>query len=214
MSPHHDYDSSGSGDWPYDATMGENMSLTSNKTTSKKEKEEGVDKPFSRERLTFRLDILAQEAIRANDHIFQARVGLKVHEVRVLRIIGQTPGVTFVELVQRARMERSLTSRIIQRLIRQALVRRENDEADARRFRLFTTPEGDATREVARKLSDALEEILLAPLPVAEAHRLDALLARLAEWIRSEEYEQKLAAFESDDSSEPGYQDGAMRGGS
>ena len=45
-------------------------------------------KPFSGERLTFRLDILAQEAIRANDHIFQERVGLKVHEVRVLRIIG------------------------------------------------------------------------------------------------------------------------------
>ena len=159
-------------------------------------------KPFSRERLTFRLDILAQEAIRANDDIFQARVGLKVHEVRVLRIIGQTPGITFVELSHQARMERSLTSRIIQRLIKQELVRRENDEADARRFRLFTTPQGDEKREVAKGLSDALEEVLLAPLQVDEAHRLDALLERLAEWIHSEEYEQRLEAFQ--DESDPG----------
>lgn len=155
-------------------------------------------KPFSGERLTFRLDILAQEAIRANDHIFQERVGLKVHEVRVLRIIGQNPGITFVELSWQARMKRSLTSRIIQRLIKQALVRRENDPSDARRFRLFTTAEGDGRREVARRLSDDLEQVLLAPLEEAEAHQLDALLARLAEWIRSEEYERKLAAFESE----------------
>ncbi|MDY7116258.1 MarR family winged helix-turn-helix transcriptional regulator [Halomonas sp. SSL-5] len=173
-----------------------------------------MEKPFSRERLTFRLDILAQEAIRANDDIFQARAGLKVHEVRVLRIIGQHPGITFVELSRQARMERSLTSRIIQRLIKQELVRRENDPADARRFRLFTTPEGDAKREVARRLSDDLEQVLLAPLETTEAHQLDALLERLAAWIRSEAYEQKLAAFESGVDGEPGHQDGAMRGGS
>jgi len=173
-----------------------------------------VAKPFSRERLTFRLDILAQEAIRANDDIFQARVGLKVHEVRVLRIIGQNPGITFVELTHQARMERSLTSRIIQRLIKQELVRRENDEADARRFRLFTTQMGNAKREVAKGLSDALEELLLAPLAVSEAHQLDALLARLADWIHSEEYEQKLEAFESDGDGEHGEGDAAMHSGS
>nr|WP_298057053.1 hypothetical protein [uncultured Halomonas sp.] len=74
-------------------------------------------------------------------------------------------------------------------------MRRENDAADARRFRLFTTQLGDAKREVARELSDTLEELLLVPLAVSEAHQLDALLARLAEWIQSEEYQQKLEAF-------------------
>lgn len=154
-----------------------------------------MKKPFNQERLTFRLDSLAQEAIRANDGIFQSQLGLRIHEVRVLRIIGQHPGIIFVELSRQANLERSQTSRIIQRLIRQGLVRRENDEADARRFRLFTTDAGTARRDEARRLSDALEALLLAPLQTSEAHVLDNLLARLATWIDSEAYRDQLETF-------------------
>jgi DNA-binding MarR family transcriptional regulator len=162
-----------------------------------------VEKPFSRERLTFRLDLLAQEAIRANDGIFQSRLGLKIHEVRVLRIIGNQPGIVFVELSRQASLERSQTSRIIQRLIKQGLVWRENDASDARRFRLFTTEEGELKRSEARRLSDALEALLMAPLQTPEAHMLDDLLARLSHWIRSGEYQQQLGDFERQEGGQP-----------
>ncbi|AEY02240.1 MarR family transcriptional regulator [Oceanimonas sp. GK1] len=154
-----------------------------------------MNKSLTQERWTFRLDLLAQEAIRVNDGIFQSRLGLKVHEVRVLRIIGRQPGIIFVDLSRQASLERSQTSRIIQRLIKQGLVRRENDEADARRFRLFTTAQGEATRDQARKLSDALEELLMAPLQAAEAEVFNELLARLSSWVGSSNYQRRLDAF-------------------
>lgn len=158
-----------------------------------------MEKPFTQERLTFRLDLLAEEAIRANDGIFQSRLGLKIHEVRVLRLIGRQPGIIFVELSRQASLERSQTSRIIQGLIRQGLIRRENDAADARRFRLFTTEEGERTRHKAKRLSDALETLLMAPLQTAEEQVFDELLARLSSWVGSDDYQRRLAAFNTDD---------------
>nr|WP_239552579.1 MarR family winged helix-turn-helix transcriptional regulator [Oceanisphaera litoralis] len=149
--------------------------------------------------MTFRLDLLAEEAIRANDGIFQSRLGLKIHEVRVLRIIGRQPGIIFVELSRQASLERSQTSRIIQGLIRLGLIRRENDAADARRFRLFTTEEGERTRNEARGLSGALETLLMAPLQTAEAQVFDELLARLSTWVGSEDYQRQLELFNADD---------------
>ncbi|WP_444464105.1 MarR family winged helix-turn-helix transcriptional regulator [Rhodobacter capsulatus] len=154
-----------------------------------------MEKPFSRERLTFRLDMLAKESIDANDGIFQRQLGLSIREVRALRIIHDRAGLTFVDLVQLADLERTLTSRIIQSLIKQGLVRRENDESDARRFRLYPTEAGSQKREEAGLLSEALEKLLVAPLSAEELTQLDDLLARLAVWVRARDYHERLAAF-------------------
>ena len=154
-----------------------------------------MEKPFSRERLTFRLDMLAKESIDANDGIFQRQLGLSIREVRALRIIHDRAGLTFVDLVQLADLERTLTSRIIQSLIKQGLVRRENDENDARKFRLYPTEAGAHKREEAGLLSEELEKLLLAPLSPSEVVQLDDLLARLAIWVRAKDYHARLAAF-------------------
>lgn len=154
-----------------------------------------MEKPFGKERLTFRLDMLAHEAIDANDGVFSAALGLTIREVRTLRLIHDNPAITFVELVRAADIERSLTSRIIQRLIKLGLVSRENDEDDARRFRLFTTEAGAQKRIAAGALSEALEGLLLAPLDAPDIRMLDSLLERLAIWIRSEDYRARLQGF-------------------
>ncbi|TCP61065.1 DNA-binding MarR family transcriptional regulator [Rhodovulum bhavnagarense] len=154
-----------------------------------------MEKPFQKERLTFRLDILAKEAIDANDGIFKTHLGLSIREVRALRIINDRPGITFVDLVQLADIERSRTSRIIQSLIKQGLVRRENDDEDARKFRLHTTDAGARKRAEAGTLSEELEAILLGPLDPTDIGVLDDLLARLATWIRSDDYHARLKEF-------------------
>ncbi|PYF09259.1 DNA-binding MarR family transcriptional regulator [Rhodobacter viridis] len=159
-----------------------------------------MEKPFSRERLTFRLDMLAKESIDANDGIFQHQLGLSIREVRALRIIHDHAGLTFVDLVQMADLERTLTSRIIQSLIKQGLVRRENDENDARKFRLYPTEAGSRKREAAGRLSEALEKLLVAPLSPEELVQLDDLLARLAVWVRARDYHDQLATFSETES--------------
>ena len=88
---------------------------------------EHSEKVFLNERLTFRLDVLAQEAISANDAIFVKTVGCTIREVRVLRLIDDLPGITFIEICRATGLERSLASRIIRRLLALQLIRRDNE---------------------------------------------------------------------------------------
>ncbi|EHK66393.1 MarR family winged helix-turn-helix transcriptional regulator [Achromobacter arsenitoxydans] len=162
-----------------------------------------MEKLFNKERLTFRLNLLASEAIEVNDETFNLFLGLAIRDVRVLRIIDDRPGITFVTLTRLANLERSRTSRIIQKLIKQNLIRRENDAGDARRFQLFATDAGAIMRKRADRLSDALEALLLAPLTAAETRVLNELLARLNGWILSNDYRSQLDDFDKGTHSAP-----------
>lgn len=150
------------------------------------------EKTFRNERLTYKLNIVAQEAILANDAIFIRETGCRIRDLRVLRLIDDQPGTTFAEIAKSTGFERSLTSRIIQGLLSAGLIERENSSEDARVFRLSTTERGKATRQLARALSDRLEVILTDPLSVQELRALNDILARLGAWVTSEDYRQAL----------------------
>lgn len=150
------------------------------------------DNVFKNERLTYRLNIVAQEAIAANDEIFLRETGCRIRELRVLRLIDDFPGTTFAEISKITGFDRSLTSRIIQALIAGELIVRENSTADARVFMLSTTDKGKQTRQVARAVSDRLEVILTDPLSAQELEALDHILARLGNWVTSDKYKEML----------------------
>lgn len=151
------------------------------------------EKTFRNERLTYKLSIVAQEAILANDAIFLRETGCRIRDLRVLRLIDDQPGTTFAEIAKSTGFERSLTSRIIQGLLASGLIERQNSSEDARVFQLSTTVKGKATRQVARALSDRLEVVLTDPLSVQELRALNDILARLGAWVTSEDYRQALA---------------------
>lgn len=148
---------------------------------------------FRNERLTYRLNVLADEAIAANDAIFLRETGCRIKEIRVLRLIDDSPGTTFREISHATGLERSLTSRIIQNLIANGLIERQNSDSDARVFELTTTEKGKQVRLTARRLSDRLEAILTKPLTKAELGTLNELISRLADWVSSAPYREILA---------------------
>lgn len=152
-----------------------------------------MNRTFKNERLTYRLSIVAQEAITANDEIFLRETGCRIRDLRVLRLIDDAPGTTFAEIARITGFDRSLTSRIIQTLLGAGLIARENSSADARVFLLSTTPKGKETRQIARKLSDRLEVILTDPLSTQELRAFNEILARLGSWVTSEDYRAALA---------------------
>lgn len=117
-----------------------------------------------------------------------------IREVRVLRLIDDYPGITFIEICRATGLERSLTSRIIRALLAGGLVKREGVETDARKYGLSITALGKRKRLEARALSDQLEEVLLKPLSADELTRLKDMLDRLAAWVRAPEYSAALAA--------------------
>ena len=134
--------------------------------------------------LNFRLDILSTEARKAADAVYRRECGLDVRHLRVLRLVGQHPGITFSQLAAETRVERGLTSRIVRALTTRGLVSRTVSTADARQFHLRLTPGGEAVRDRTAPLADRMEELLLSPLSPAERETLSACLEKLTAWVR------------------------------
>ena len=139
-----------------------------------------------RQSFTYQLASIADDAVGAAARLFENRFGFNVHELRVLRLIDDQPGVTFTSLAKQTRFERSATSRILSRLIKGGLVRREIDEDDARQFRLFVTPAGKALRERADPLSLEMEALILSNLTPAERNEFRRILDKLSTWLYAE----------------------------
>jgi DNA-binding MarR family transcriptional regulator len=155
------------------------------------------DTSFSSKRLTYLLEIIADEAIAGNDALFLRDLGCSIREIRVLRIVDDNPGITFVEIWEKSGLERSLTSRIIQKLIGDGLLLRTSSGSDARKYHLSTTPKGQALRQRGRVMSDALEALLLAPFSPDDRARLFDQIERLGTWVRSDDYRRALESFEA-----------------
>lgn len=152
---------------------------------------------FPSKRLTYLLEVIADEAIAGNDAIFLRELGCSIREMRVLRIVDDNPGITFVGIWEKSGLERSLTSRILQKLIGDGLLLRSSSESDARKYHLSTTPKGQQLRRRGRVISDALEGLLLAPFSPDDRARLFDQIERLGTWVRSNDYRRALEDFET-----------------
>ena len=152
-------------------------------------------KKLKGEHLTYKLQLISKVAISAHENIFLRETGLTSRELRVLRLIDDNDGITFVELCEMTAFDRTLTSRIVQKLIKLGLVLRKNDKIDARKFSLHTTSEGKNTRKIGRHLSNDLELILTDKLTSQEKETLDSLLDRMGAWVVSDEYLKTLTDY-------------------
>lgn len=155
-----------------------------------------ADGSFPSKRLTYLLEIIADEAIAGNDAIFLRELGYSIREVRVLRIVDDNPGITFVEIWEKSGLERSLTSRILQKLIGDEMLTRTSSGTDARKYHLSTTDKGKVLRQRGRVMSDVLETLMLDPFTAEDRARLFAQIERLGQWVRSEEYRAALDGFQ------------------
>jgi len=140
-------------------------------------------KPGPERYLTYRLDVLSTGAIRMANEVYAARCGLGVRELRVLRLIDDNPGITFSDLIAETRFERSLASRLLNGLLREALVERENSATDARVFNLRTTKAGRERRRLATRIGQKLEADLLRPLSQLQRADLLRSIELLTDWV-------------------------------
>ncbi len=134
--------------------------------------------------LTYHLSSIVEDAIGNANHIFEVRFGWSVRELRVLRLVRASPGITFTALAQLTKFERSLTSRIVTSLIKAGLITRTNSSVDGRRFTLTATMEGEALCAEAEPLTLDLEQLMLTPLTGEERQRLWAMVERVRAWVQ------------------------------
>jgi DNA-binding MarR family transcriptional regulator len=133
--------------------------------------------------LTFRLDVLSTGAMRIANDVYTARCGLGVRELRTLRLIDDNPGITFSDVTEETRFDRSLASRLLKVLFRDGLIERENSATDARVFHLRTTKAGRERRRVAAGIGQELETHLFKPLSGAQRTELLQSLEILTDWV-------------------------------
>ena len=64
-----------------------------------------------RQSLTYKLASVSEDAITLSARLFTKRFGIDVHHLRILRLIGDRPGLTFTDLAAETKFERTATSR-------------------------------------------------------------------------------------------------------
>lgn len=150
---------------------------------------------FRQGNAVYQLNVLGNAAIASVEKGFIAEVGLDVRTVRVLRLIGDNPGITFADITVMTGLERSLTSRLIQLLVRGGHVERRNYTTDARRFGLHITPMGQETRARADLISARALKLLFQTLSPQEIVAFIATMEKLADWIDGDGYLTQIRAM-------------------
>jgi DNA-binding MarR family transcriptional regulator len=140
---------------------------------------------MQKQSLTYTLVTIADDAIKSGTQLFAQRIGLDVYHVRILRLIDDSPGITFTQLASQTRLERTATSRILQRLIKSGLVVRANNATDARQFHLTVTLKGHKLRRTSDPLTKELEALMLQPLNENERVAFLAALDKINGWVNS-----------------------------
>jgi DNA-binding MarR family transcriptional regulator len=136
--------------------------------------------------LTYNLSTIVEDGIGKANHLFEARIGWSVRDLRVLRLVRATPGITFTNLAAATKFERSLTSRILSRLIKAGMIERTNSKKDARVFTLRATAAGDAVCAKADPMTVELEGLMLRPLSDAERATFVSMIEKVRVWVQSD----------------------------
>ncbi|MCA3600081.1 MAG: MarR family transcriptional regulator [Methylobacterium sp.] len=143
--------------------------------------------------LTYHLATISEDGIGHAGRIFETRFGWSVREIRVLRLIRSNPGITFTQLARQTKFERSLTSRILAKLMKAGLVARTNSPKDARVFTLTATEAGNALCDKADPLSIELEAMMLEPLTDEQREAFLEMIETVRRWVQTG-YREKVAA--------------------
>jgi len=134
---------------------------------------------------TYKLDLIKSEAVRQVNELYRKDLGLVVRDLRVLRQIGDAPGISVSALQAATFIEKTVLSKVVARLIELGLVERAISPRDARAFELTLTAKGRKVRERADRIGAAHEqEVMFGDFSQEELDMLDGLLDKLMQSLR------------------------------
>jgi DNA-binding MarR family transcriptional regulator len=105
--------------------------------------------------------------------------GIGIGQWAILLLLWARDGSSQAEIARFAAIEAPTVVRTIDRMVRDGLVYRAADTADARLSRIFLTARGRALRDELVPLAIAVNEGFLARLSIRDANTLRRLLAKL-----------------------------------
>jgi DNA-binding MarR family transcriptional regulator len=139
-----------------------------------------------RSKLTYALEALADEAAAIADPIFSQKFGLRMHDLRILRILDDYPGgLTLAQLLPQTKMDRAAALETVAHLIKAEYLCKGADESDTAQSRLLPTAKAEAVRKLADPLADDLQELMLSALDPRQRSEFKSMLAALSIWLSS-----------------------------
>ncbi|MCJ1960475.1 MarR family winged helix-turn-helix transcriptional regulator [Novosphingobium mangrovi (ex Hu et al. 2023)] len=106
-------------------------------------------------------------------------LALTPFQARLLRVIGQRPGVSQLELARRTQRDKAQVARAIKELDTRGLVERRAHPDDWRSQCLFLTPSASTAREKVEDQRREVAAIAFSSLDEAEQDQLMTLLGRI-----------------------------------
>lgn len=118
-----------------------------------------------------------------------AELGLTTAQLRVLFYVRNDPGVTAGALAARLSVTPPTISGIVDRLVKLALIRREDDESDRRLVRNHLTEQGEAACSRLEHGSEIFTRRLLIEMNHQD---LEALISGLKAFIKASDFVSKI----------------------
>lgn len=141
------------------------------------------------------LDIAAQKTRERGDRAYEQHLGVSLRDIRLLRLIGSTPGVIMSSLSEQTGIEKTLASKLIGSLVKRGMVKKHIGREDARQVQLELTEQGKKLVLRAEPLGTFLESGFGLWLSDAEIKTLRKLLQKVVNAERSsrDQFETWLA---------------------
>jgi DNA-binding MarR family transcriptional regulator len=131
------------------------------------------------------LDMAAQRTRERGDRAYEKHLGVSLRDIRLLRLIGSTPGVIMSSLSEQTGIEKTLASKLIASLVKRGWVKKHIGREDARQVQLELTESGKKLVLRAEPLGTFLERGFGLLLSDAEIKTLRKLLQKVVDAERS-----------------------------
>ena len=131
--------------------------------------------------LPYRLSLLSNAVSGAIAAVYGDKFAISMPEWRIMMILAEYPDISADEVCRRTKIEKSVVSRAVARLLSRHLVNRDVDEKDRRRSILRLSGTGLSVYDEVMPIARNYEAGLLADLTAEELEAFNATIDKLME---------------------------------
>ena len=129
--------------------------------------------------LPFRLSLLSNTVSTNIAAIYQDKFAISMSEWRIMAILAEYPDLSADEVCQQTKIEKSVVSRAVARLLKRHMIIRQFDDEDRRRSILRLSETGLSVYDEVMPIAENFEKKLIAKLSKQERLSLVNLLDKL-----------------------------------
>ena len=138
--------------------------------------------------LPYRLSLLSNAISGAIAAVYGDKFAISMPEWRIMMILAEYPDISADEVCRRTKIEKSVVSRAVARLLKRHLINRDVDERDRRRSILRLSETGLSVYDEVMPIARDYEAKLLSDLSAGELETFNDMIDRLMEKAARIEY--------------------------